>query len=460
MLQPAVSTRAGIDAAIASANAVYPLLRHSDDNQPVAIQAQRPIFRRQFLADVAALAASLPAKKYVVNLCTDRYRFMVGFAAALCREQISLMPPNDTPGVLTALASDYADVYALIDTTRVPLPSVVFPETLERRAGPHDVPVLPAEQLAVILFTSGSTGRPKPVPKTWGVLVRSALSAGARLGIKDFAGGAVIGTVPHQHSYGLESVIFLALQHGTSVVAERLFYPADIQAALAAAPRPRVLITTPVHLRALTEQSSGMPEVDLIVSATAPLSPALAGRAEECFSSPVVEIYGCTEAGQIATRRTVREASWRCLDGVVLRQQDGASWVEGAAVPCATPLQDVVECVGPDSFLLVGRSAELVDVAGKHTTLAHLNHQLLGIEGVTDGVFVVPDADDQRVMRLAALVVAPRLSAEAILLALRARIDAAFLPRPLLLVDALPRNNLGKLPREAMLQFLRQSRFG
>lgn len=460
MLQPAFPGRAGAGGTPASPGAAYPLIRHGNENRIVAIQSQRPISCRRFLADAAALAIRLPAKKYVVNLCTDRYRFMVGFAAALYREQISLMPPNDTPGILTALTSDYRDVYALVDTTRVPLPTVVFPATLEQGSEPYDVPLLPANQLAVVLFTSGSTGQPKPVPKTWGVLVRSALSAGDRLGIGHFAGGAVIGTVPHQHSYGLESVIFLAMQHGMSVIAERLFYPADIQAALAAAGRPRVLITTPVHLRALTEQASEMPALDLIVSATAPLSPALAARVEECFSSPVIEIYGCTEAGQIATRRTISESQWRCLDGVVLGQQGNATWVEGPAVPCATPLQDIIERVGPDSFRLVGRSAELVDIAGKHTTLAHLNHQLLSIEGVKDGIFVLPDLDDRRVKRLAAVVVAPGLGAQAILSALRERIDAAFLPRPLVLVDALPRNNVGKLPREATLQILRQTRFG
>jgi acyl-coenzyme A synthetase/AMP-(fatty) acid ligase len=458
MLQPAFGARAGADAATASPNSAYPLIRHAEEYQAVAIRSGRRISRRQFLADATALAARLPAQNYVVNLCADRYRFMVGFVAALFREQITLLPPNDKPVVLKALESDYRDVYALVDTTRVALPSVIFPETLEPPPEPFDLPAIPEHQLAVILFTSGSTGRPKPVLKSWGVLVRSALSAGDRLGIKEAAGGAVIGTVPHQHSYGLESVTLLAMQHGMSVVAERLFYPADIQAALAAAPRPRILITTPVHLRALVGQPWEMPALDLIVSATAPLSPALAAQAEECFRGPLIEIYGCTEAGQIATRQTVRQSHWRCLNAVALRQQNGATWVEGPAVPSATPLQDVIECAGRDEFLLVSRSAELVDVAGKHATLGHLNHQLLSIEGVEDGAFIAPNPRDQRIPRLAAFVVAPGLDAGAILQALRERIDAAFLPRPLLLVDALPRNSMGKLPRETLMQLLQQNR--
>ncbi|PIQ13537.1 MAG: beta-hydroxyacyl-ACP dehydratase, partial [Hydrogenophilales bacterium CG18_big_fil_WC_8_21_14_2_50_58_12] len=50
----------------------------------------------------------------------------------------------------------------------------------------------------------------------------------------------------------------------------------------------------------------------------------------------------------------------------------------------------------------------------------------------------------------AACVVAPGMAAAALLAALRERIDPVFLPRPLLFVDALPRNSTGKLPRTAL----------
>jgi 3-hydroxymyristoyl/3-hydroxydecanoyl-(acyl carrier protein) dehydratase len=56
--------------------------------------------------------------------------------------------------------------------------------------------------------------------------------------------------------------------------------------------------------------------------------------------------------------------------------------------------------------------------------------------------------------RLTAIAVAPGLTTAAILAALRGRIDAAFLPRPLHLVDTLPRNALGKLARSDMLRLI------
>jgi acyl-coenzyme A synthetase/AMP-(fatty) acid ligase len=117
----------------------------------------------------------------------------------------------------------------------------------------------------------------------------------------------------------------------------------------------------------------------------------------------------------------------------------------------------MIELTGPGIFRLGEREADLVDVAGKRASLAHLNHQLRSVEGVQDGVFLMGEAQGRNVARLAAVVVAPELTPQAILTALRQQIDAAFLPRPLVLVNALPRNTLGKLPRESLLRLISQA---
>jgi acyl-coenzyme A synthetase/AMP-(fatty) acid ligase len=242
----------------------------------------------------------------------------------------------------------------------------------------------------------------------------------------------------------------LALQHGLALDSERPFYPGDVTAALARLPRPRILVTTPIHIRTLLSEASELPPVDLIVSATAPLSPELATLAEARFAAPLQEIYGCSEAGQLAVRRTARDAEWQALDGVMLRQDAQGTWASGAPVEQEALLNDVIEIINPGRFLLHGRTADLVNIAGKRTSLAYLNHHLLAIQGVRDGVFVMPDATTDGVARLVAYVVAPGLTVDAILAELRRRIEAAFLPRPLILVDALPRNALGKLTRDAL----------
>ncbi|HEV2551681.1 MAG TPA: AMP-binding protein [Stellaceae bacterium] len=432
---------------------VWPLLRQPRLDAPVAFRRGHAIPAPEFLRDVAALAAALPRRPHVVNLCTDRYRFTVGLAAALCREQVSLLPPDDRPATIRAIASDFADVYCLTDgAAPAVVPSFAFPPLAGAFAAAAPLPAFPAAQPAVVLFTSGSTGRPKPTEKPWGVLVESARAAGVRLGVDALPGAAIVGTVPHQHSYGFESTVLLALQHGLAFEAERPFYPADVAASLATLPRPRLLVTTPIHLRALVDESESLPPVDLIVSATAPLAMDLAASAEARFGAPLVEIYGCSEAGQVATRRTAREELWQCLDGIVLRREGATTFASGAAVARETLLHDAIELSGDGRFRLLGRAADMVNIAGKRSSLAHLEHHLKAIDGVVDGAFLVPDGERRRVPRLVAFAVAPGRSAEAILAALRERIDAAFLPRPLLIVEALPRNHLGKLPREALLR--------
>jgi acyl-coenzyme A synthetase/AMP-(fatty) acid ligase len=89
--------------------------------------------------------------------------------------------------------------------------------------------------------------------------------------------------------------------------------------------------------------------------------------------------------------------------------------------------------------------------------LAYLNYHLNSIDGVEDGVFFMPDESGRSITRLTALVVAPTLSTEIVLSSLRERIDPAFLPRPLHLVSALPRNELGKLPRDRLVQLAAQA---
>lgn len=409
----------------------------------------RPISIEQYLGDATALAASLPDRRYLLNLCTDRYHFAVGFAAALLRGQINLLPPNEAPDMLERLARQHPGLYCLSDRPAAEsLETVLFPG----RAAPpvSAVPELADEQPAAIVFTSGSTGEPVPYRKSWGSLTRVARAEIAMLGLAEHPGMTLLGTVPPQHVFGLEATVLTVMQGGLALHARRPFYPADIRAELAALPRPRGLVTTPVHLRVLLADAGELPPADFLLCATAPLSLQLATQAEARFAAPLYEIYGCTESGGIAARRTVETVEWRTMAGVQLREERGRAWVRGGHVEAEVPLADVIELRRGSNFLLHGRTADLVNIAGKRTSLAHLNYHLNAIEGVRDGAFVVPEQEGETVSRLTAYVVAPGMSENALMKALRRRLDAAFLPRPLHFVEALPRNATGKLPRQAI----------
>ncbi len=414
--------------------------------------------RREFVADAIALAERLPASGAMLNLSSDRYRFAVGLAAALLRGQTSLLPPNHLAETVARLRARFAGAYALVDgdTGDHGLPVVRHGE-LVAGDGVERIPTVDANIVAAHVLTSGSTGDPVPHAKPWRLLVANARGEAARLasalGRNDLRGVSIVATVPAQHMYGFESSVLLALHGGATLGAARPFFPADVAAALAAAPAPRLLVTTPFHLKTIVEADLAIAAPALVLCATAPLSPQLAARAEERLCAPLLEIYGCTEAGQVATRRTVEGAQWRTFDGVRLDGDGDAVTVSGGHVPEPTVLADVLEVTSATTFRLLGRSNDLINVAGKRSSLAHLNFHLNTIAGVVDGAFWMPpddDGDAQGIVRLVAFVVAPGLAREQIVAALRDRVDAAFLPRRVVRVDALPREATGKLTTERM----------
>lgn len=446
-------------------SSTLPLITHSHPDATVAWRDGTPVSARQFLGEVYQVAGRLPEGRHVLNLCADRYHFVVSLAACIVSKRISLLPSTHTPEMVRRMRDLAPDVFCIVDRDddmmSVDLPLFRYPEPAEMpgpAAGAGPCPAIECEQVVALVFTSGSTGVPVPHIKRWGSLVRNVRAEAARLGVGP--GYSILGTVPPQHMYGLESTVLMPLQSGAALHAGRPFYPADICAALVRLSRPRMLVTTPFHLRTLlADETVTLPPVDRLLSATAPLPPDLARHAEARFGAELHEIYGCTETGQLATRRPVASAEWTTLADIYLRRLDQAVWAEGGHIDSPTCLPDVVELSGgravSTTFQLHGRSGDLVNIAGKRTSLAYLNHQLNAIPAVRDGVFLLPAEDAQDSMgRLGALVVAPDLTRAALIQALRDRIDPVFLPRPLLFVDALPRNATGKLSGQAAQDLL------
>jgi acyl-coenzyme A synthetase/AMP-(fatty) acid ligase len=443
----------------------HPLLATRDLDAPLAWRAGVPVSGRSFLADVSRQAERMPAAGPVLNLCNDRYAFAVALGAALLRGQASLLPPDARPETMARLTAEHGKLTAVTDEPSLETPGLerVMVEVGARAAdAPCDVPVIDGRLHAVSLLTSGSTGVPQPHAKSWHTLVGDAAAAVARLaqllGRPSLEGLTLVGTVPVQHSYGLESTALLALVGGAAFDSGRPFFPADIVAALAAVPRPRALVTTPFHLKTLLLAGVEIPPVDLILSATAPLSPQLAAQAEQATGGMLIEIYGSTESGQVATRRPTQSEVWETFGEIRVTAQAGADGTEqfvfaGDFIPQPTPMADVLELLDDRRFRLFGRANDLVHVAGKRSSLGHLNYHLNSIPGVDDGAFWLPDDVSDGVVRPVAFVVAPTLGAGDVVAALRARLESVFVPRRVVHVPSLPREGTGKLTVRALREF-------
>ncbi|MBD3816744.1 MAG: AMP-binding protein, partial [Halothiobacillus sp.] len=437
------------------------------------------ITARQFMADAQALAVDLTtgpvAHQSIVNLCQDRYRFMVGFAATIVAGKTNLLPSTFTGETLRQIFIDTPDALCLHDHDDWPFPyphvslgHLDWANRCHREPSPDGLGEsgqIKPEHVVAQVFTSGSTGLPMPHNKTWGKLVRNVEAALQQLAL--WRPVSLVGTVPPQHMFGFESLVLLCLIGRCPLWSGKPFYPADIVAALDAMPEPRMLVTTPFHLQALLDAQIALPRIDRLLLATAPLSAELAERAERLTGAPLHEIYGSTETGQIATRRPTQSTAWTLFAGITLtkahpEENDELFIANGEHIEVPVMLSDRIHLRADGRFDLLGRVADQVNMAGKRSSLNYLTAQIKAIDGVTDGVFFLPEpkknraGKDQAITRLCAIVVAPGLRAADILAALRDRLDPVFLPRPLILVESLPYNATGKLPQIALQAILDQ----
>jgi acyl-coenzyme A synthetase/AMP-(fatty) acid ligase len=408
------------------------------------------VTRAGFATHVAAVARALPDTRWIVNRCANRYHFAVTFLAACARGATNLLPPGVGAQATHGLLDAYAGAF-LVEDRQVEAAIAAAPAANAAPAA-DTLPAIADEHIAALVFTSGSTGKPQAHVKSWRALAMSARYCRLRLGERPLN---VVVTVPPQHMYGLETSIFTLLAGDWALHDGNAFYPDEIAAALATIPAPRLLITAPYHLRHLLATVADLPRVDLVLSATAPLSAELAAAAEARLGAAVHEIYGCTEAGSMATRRTAHEQIWTPYPQLVFSVNDGATSVRAAHLSGSIPVSDRIELEADGRVRLLGRDADMIKIGGRRGSLADIAARIASLPGVTDQVVFMPVEGETA--RPAALVVAPGRKAEELRRELGALLDAVFVPRPLRVVTELPRNALGKLPRERLLELLAKS---
>ena len=367
-----------------------PLLNFYSSDQPIAWRDGAAVTCHSFLSHVESLALALPEKSYAINLCNDRYWFLVGFAAALSKGQTTLLPQSRAPSTIEYLHDQYPSCFCLSDFPNLLdfIPSYFVPQLIQKSLNRANNPLISRDHIGLIAFTSGTTGKPQPCPKSWLSLVSVAQKTSKNLGLRKRNELSILATVPSQHMYGLETSIMLPTQHGWALHAGKPFFPEDIRAALASLSPPRILVTTPFHLRACVADGTQLPQLDGIISATSPLPYSLAHEAEMLFNSQVLEIYGFAEAGTLATRRPTMDDTWQLLEGVEIEEQGNRFLVSSAHLPNSIHFPDEITPKSPTEFLLHGRSTEFIKIGGHRASLSELNNHLLQIEGVEDGVFL------------------------------------------------------------------------
>jgi len=432
----------------------------SDLNLTLAADSRAAFFTRSgmvssadLIAHAGQLSRQFSAAPWVINYCKDRYNFTVTLVAAALQGQCSLLLPGHNAAMLGNTLAAYPDAVLVADD-----PDAVAGHEFIQPGDPEpEMPVrneslvIPEEQLLARVFTSGTTGVAAQISKAAGEIAGGAAVNSARF--EAFTHGQprlIVATVPPWHMYGLEWSVMVPLVSSSVSYSGPTLFPGDIAAAAASSDLPVTLVSTPYHLQALERAGLEFESIHDVISATAPLCPDLASRISQRVQADLHEVYGCTEAGSVATASPATSASFQFFPEFTVDEQDGKVTVNAKHLSAAVTLADQIRFVDGVHFQIAGRDQELIKVAGKRASLAALNQALVSLDSVEDGVMLQPEDDE----RLVAILVADKSDRATILARLAENIEASFVPRKLYFVEQLPRNETGKLSRSDLLSLL------
>lgn len=322
---------------------------------------------------------------------------------------------------------------------------------------------------ALLKLTSGTTGVPRAVRFRSEQLLADCENICETMVISDR--DLNFGVIPISHSYGFSNLLTPLIARGVSLALSNDRIPRAIIDGLAAS-RATVFPGMPVFYQSFCEMNEPppLPDLRLCISAGAPLPVETAQAFCEKFRREIHSFYGASECGGICY---VREAQpvpgfvGEAISGVTLELVDpkisnSLIRVRSRAVADGYfPVPDDDKLAHgifvPDDLLektargyrIVGRSSDLINVAGKKVHPAELEAEILRCEGVRE-VVVFGRESERRNQEIAACVVAKDLTEGELLAYCRSRLSSWQVPRRIYLVEAIPVNERGKTSRREL----------
>lgn len=332
------------------------------------------------------------------------------------------------------------------------------------------------DDLAAILYTSGTTGRSKGAMLTHRNL---ASNAHALLGVWGFRDGDVLlHALPIFHIHGLFVALNTSLLNASEVIFLPKFDAAEVRRIL---PRATIMMGVPTfYSRLLAEPGFGAEDcrsIRLFISGSAPLSAETFNAFEARAGHRILERYGMSEAGMIASNpldgERVAGTVGYALPGVELRlSPDGVVEVRGPNVfkgywrmPAKTAEEfrgkgwfstgDVGAFSGDGRLALSGRAKDLIIVGGFNVYPKEIEDALEALPEIAEAAVIGvphPDMGEGVVAILApakGAATSPPLDDAALANAVS---DLARFKRPrkFYWLEALPRNAMGKVQKQTL----------
>ncbi len=332
------------------------------------------------------------------------------------------------------------------------------------------------EQPPVLLkLTSGTTAAPRAIRFRSEQLVADCNQICETMGITDQ--DLNFGVIPLSHSYGFSNLVTPLLARGVPMVLSRDRMPRAVLDDLART-NATVFPGMPVFYQAFSEMGEVPPlaKLRLCISAGAPLPVEVARKFREKFHQPIHSFYGSSECGGICYDRDalLLEQGFvgqpmRGLELELLEPDAPASRVRVRSAAVGDGyfpepdeerlgrgkfLPDDLLGASADGFRIVGRTSDVINVAGKKVNPAEVEAELLRFAGVRAAV-VFGRESTLRNEEVAACVVAEERVRESELLDhCRAHLSGWQVPKRIFFVDEIPVNERGKISRRELARNL------
>ena len=413
----------------------------------------------------AAGALGPLAGRRVALLVAQDADWVVAFLGTLLAGGVAVpLSPAYPPAELAWFCDDSGADTAIVSAEHAARAAALAPG--RRVLAPADLegPPLECPQLgpALILYTSGTTGRPKGAILSHANLATQAALLRDAWGIT--AEDRLLHALPLHHLHGICVALVTALAAGASV---RMLPRFDAARVVAELPRATVWMAVPTMYHRLREHGVGDAAcgLRLATSGSAALPVSLASWWRELTGAIPLERFGMTEVG-IACSNPLDPAGrrpgsvGRPLPTVETQLVDGELWLRGPSVFAGYHARpgapftddgwfrtgDVAEQDADGYVRLLGRtSVDILKSGGEKISALEIEEVFREHPAVAE-VAVVGVPDERWGERVVAAVVAcGPCDAEGLRAWCKERLASYKVPRQVVLVDALPRNAMGKV---------------
>lgn len=304
-------------------------------------------------------------------------------------------------------------------------------------------------------FTGGSSGRPKVWTKTARNLFGEAffLSEKFRLDKTD----CILATIPPYHIYGFLFSVLVPFVSSSKVTADICSFPQEIRNSLKKY-FPTILASIPMHYRILKGGEIPGDSLRMAFSSAGKLDETDADYFYQKTGAELIEIYGSTETGGIASRcRAWGETNLEAFEIIEWKVVDERLYVRSPFISPDIAVDsdgfyqtgDRVLMQDEKYFSLLGRADGIVKVGGKRVDLENVRDTILQYPGVTDAIaFAIPDTRG-RESSICALVQG-NIDKEQLIASISQQVEPYAIPRHIKIVEKIPVSSSGKYDRKSL----------